>query len=171
MEASRTPTAISVARRKSNRSPTYTCVSNCKDSRGKKGGRRYLARRQRYVVGLRFSASPLKRNFRDYTKTQRGLLYSLIRSGRWINPSIFTASPHTASFPCSLSLSLSLSLSVYTYVCVRVSRSSVSFTPPFWLCVCSGLFTDTVTDVSRENPRASSPPAIADGPGFRILPR
>ena len=135
MEASRTPTAISVARRKSNRSPTYTCVSNCKDSRGKKGGRRYLARRQRYVVGLRFSASPLKRNFRDYTKTQRGLLYSLIRSGRWINPSIFTASPHTASFPCSLSLSLSLSVCLYICVCACISLFRFLYAAVLALCV------------------------------------
>lgn len=117
--------------------------------------------RGRYLAGGQvafFTTAPLKeQSFRDYTKTQRSLLYSLICSARWINPSIFAA--RVARRVSSSSLSLFL---VSTSITASSSTASV----------CSGLFTDIVTDVSPENPR----PSFARNcrwpvPGFPILPR
>lgn len=86
---------------------------------------------------------------RLYAKTQRSLLYSLICSARWINPSIFAAR-----------------------VARRVSSSSLFLYHPSSSStgsVCSGLFTDIVTDVSRENPGKFRQQLPA--PGFPILPQ
>lgn len=118
-----------------------------KTGEGEERGR-YLARGQVAFFTHTSTTAPLKeQTFRDYTKTQRSLLYSLICSARWINPSIFAAKVHEFRRPPSL---------YHDFLLHR-------------FCVFCSVYRHRDRCFPVKIPGQVSP-AIADAPGFPILP-